>query len=333
MESVRSHAVALSLLAVILSSALASLAKRVADVETLRWAHGYEISSPFHQEALRAAREFERRTAGRYQVRVYPAASLGGELAINESLDLGAIDIIYTGPSIVMPSYLPIGIAEYPFAVDDFEHWQAFRDSDLFAEIATAYGRATERRVLGLTYYGFRHVTANRVIVEPEDMEGLKIRVPNAPLFLVMPLAAGANPTPMPFSEVYLALQQGVVDAQENPLTTILFKRFYEVQSHVNLTGHMCNSLLTVVSQRTVNRLGPEDVALLEEVARASASRASAAIEQRERELTAWFRQRGIVVTEANRAAFRRAVPPAYEGESAIVSREQYARLRAMAGP
>ncbi len=329
-KSLKSHAVALGLFALIAASALATLARRVDDVDTLRWAHVYETSSPYHQQALRVAEEFERRTQGRFRINVYPASSLGNEVAINESLGLGAIDIIYTGPSLVMQRYPPIAISEYPYAVDDYEHWKAYRDSDLFAEVSAAYGQATRRRVLSLVYYGFRHVTANQPIVLPSDMRGLKIRVPNSPMFLIMPESTSANATPMPFSEVYLALQQGVVDAQENPLTTILFKRFYEVQSHINLTGHMCNSLLTVVSQRTLQRLGPRDAAVFEELAQEGARRASDAIAEREQELSTWFRERGVVVVESDRSAFRSAIRPAYEGPSAIASREQYDRLRAL---
>ena len=108
-------------------------------------------------------------------------------------------------------------------------------------------------------------------------------------MFLILPQATGANAAPMPFAEVYLALQQGVVDAQENPLTTIRFQRFHEVQSHINLTGHIVPSLLTLVSLRTLDELGPDDAAILEDVATRAAQRASQEIASNEENLVAWF--------------------------------------------
>lgn len=114
----------------------------------------------------------------------------------------------------------------------------------------------------------------------------MKIRVPNALMFLILPQATGANAAPMPFAEVYLALQQGVVDAQENPLTTIRFKRFHEVQSHINLTGHIAPSPLTLVTPRTLERLGEKKyAALLQDVLARAAQRASENIANNEEEL------------------------------------------------
>ena len=130
----------------------------------------------------------------------------------------------------------------------DFDHWQKFKDGDLFQELSQGYKDATGHEGVSLTYYRARHTTANKKITEPADMKGLKIRVPNAPLYKMFPEAVGANATPMAFAEIYLALQQGVADAQENPLPTIRFKKFYEVQSDINLAGHITDALLTIVS-------------------------------------------------------------------------------------
>ena len=102
-------------------------------------------------------------------------------------------------------------------------------------------------KVLAITYYGERHVTSNKAINKPEDMKGVKIRVPDAPLYTMFPRAVGANPTPIAFAEVYLALQNGTVDAQENPLPTIDAKKFYEVQKFIVLTGHITDALLSIV--------------------------------------------------------------------------------------
>ena len=330
MVNKNNNTVAIALIAIAVLASLLIVLQRTAGQQTLRWPHVYETSSPYHQQALWAAAEFEQQTNGRYKIVVFPASALGNEVAINESLDLGAVDIIYTGGPFVSRSYPPFSLSEYPYTIDDYAHWQAYRDSQLFADIASAYDDIAGRQTIGLTYYGFRHVTANRPIRHPDDLRNLKIRVPNAPLFFVMPDSTGANATPMPFSEVYLALQQGVVDAQENPLPTIRFKRFYEVQSHINLTGHMSNSLLTLASTRTMDKLGPDDSALLERIVWDAARRASDEVARKERELIDWFADQGITVVEADRDAFREAVKPIYEGDNAAVTRAQYDQLRAL---
>ena len=181
--NIREFRIAILISATIAIALLLTLVWRVEDTTTLRWAHVYEISSPYHQHALAAAEEFEELTEGRYRIRVYPASALGNESAINESLALGAVDIIFTGASFVANEYPPIALSDFPYAIESFDHWQTYRDSPLFADIASGFGQATESEVIGLTYYGFRHVTANKPILSPADMQTLKIRVPNAPRF------------------------------------------------------------------------------------------------------------------------------------------------------
>ncbi|GAA6209819.1 sialic acid TRAP transporter substrate-binding protein SiaP [Cognatishimia sp. WU-CL00825] len=294
--------------------------------ETLKWAHVYETGSAYHQVAEWAADEIKERTEGRVEINVFPASTLGKEVEINEGLGLGAVDIIYTGPSFVERYYGPIAISDYPFIMRGWDHWLSYRGSDLFSELSDGYHDATGNQVMGLVYYGQRHVTSNKPILSPADMEGLKIRVPNSPVMLMFPNAVGANPTPMAFSEVYLALQQGVVDAQENPLPTIQFKKFYEVQTNINLTGHILNSLLVIASDSALDRVG-DDAAVVREVLDAAALKASEEINQAELDLVAWFREQGITVNEVDKAPFQDAVKPMLTGEDVPYTMEHFRRL------
>ncbi len=149
----------------------------------------------------------------------------------------------------------------------------------MFAELAEGYRQKSGgHKVLAITYYGERHVTSNKAINKPEDMKGLKIRVPDAPLYTMFPRAVGANPTPIAFAEVYLALQNGTVDAQENPLPTIDAKKFYEVQKYIVLTGHITDALLTIVGEPTWNKLSDADKAIFDAVLKEAAARATAQI-------------------------------------------------------
>lgn len=276
----------------------------------LKWAHVYESGEPYHTEAVWAAEEIKKRTDGRHEVQVFPASQLGNENQINEGLGLGTVDIIYTGVAFAGATYKPIAISNAPYVLRDFDHWKAYRDGALFQRLASGYEDTAGHEVLALTYYGQRHVTANKAINKPEDMKGMKLRVPPAPLFLMFTKSVGANATPIAFAEVYLALQQGTVDGQENPLPTIMAKKFHEVQSHIVLTGHITESLLTIVGGHVWSQLSEEDQKIFGEVLKEAASKATDAIRASEQKLADEFRQLGKTVVEPDREAFRKAAIP-----------------------
>ena len=214
----------------------------------------------------------------------------------------------------------------------DFNHWKAYRDSKLFRDIANGYEGKTKHKVVTLTYYGERMVTANKEIKKPEDMKGMKLRVPPAPLYLMLAKSVGANATPIAFAEVYLALQQGTVDGQENPLPTIMAKKFYEVQSHVMLTGHIVESLLTIVGSHVWPKLSDADKKVFEEVLAQAASKASDEIRTSEQKIADELRKLGKTVVQVDREAFRKAAIPLHNDASAGAgwSRAEYDALQAL---
>lgn len=299
--------------------------------QQLRWAHVYEANEPYHTWAVWVGEQFAQATDGRYTIEVFPASSLGKETDINEGLGLGTVDIIYTGQLFAGRSYGRIAIGGAPFMFRDFDHWQAFRDSDLFQELADGYRDASGNHVVSLTYYGERHVTSNRRIETPDDMRGLKIRVPDAPLYMMFPREVGANPAPIAFAEVYLALQQGVVDAQENPLPTIDAKKFYEVQDYIVLTGHITDALLTIIGGPTWDAMAEEDRDTLVSLIREAAENCTNDIIRLENELVDEFRNRGKEVIEVDRTPFREAVVAAHLGPAATWDQATYDRLQALA--
>jgi tripartite ATP-independent transporter DctP family solute receptor len=298
----------------------------------LRWAHVYEITEPYHTEALWAASEIRKRTNGRFDITVFPASQLGNENQLNEALGFGAIDIIYVGINFVAATYPPLGISGAPFMLRDLDHWKAYRDSKLFSELVQGYDEKTRHKITALTYYGQRHVTANRRISKPEDMQGMKLRVPPAPLFLMFTKSVGADATPIAFSDVYTALQQGLVDGQENPLPTIMAKKFYEVQSHIVLTGHITESMVTVIGSHVWSKLTPDDQKVFAETLKEAAAKATESIEASERILAGEFRKLGVTVVEPDREAFRKAAIPLHNDASvgAGWTRVQYDELQAL---
>lgn len=297
----------------------------------LKFAHVYEVSEPYHKWALWAADELKKRTNGSVTMEVFAASSLGKETDINEGLSLGTVDVIYTGQLFAGRAHGPLAIGGAPYMFRDFGHWQAFAKSDLFKELTDGYKKKTGHDVVAMTFYGERHVTANRAINTPADMKGLKIRVPDAPLYRMFPVAVGANPTPIAFAEVYLALSQGVVDAQENPLTTIQAKKFYEPNKFIMMTGHITDALLMIVGQPAAAKLKPAERDALYAVLREAADNNTKDIVRNEQELAGWFKSQGVTVINVDRKPFRDAVVALHNGKDATWDKATYDRLQAIA--
>ncbi len=297
----------------------------------LKWAHVYEASEPYHKQALWAAAEIRKRTSGRYEIEVFPASTLGKESDINQSLTLGTVDIIYTSQLFAARLYGPLAIGGAPYMFRDFDHWKRYSQSRIFQELADGYfQKSGGNKIVGLTYYGERHVTSNKPINKPEDMKGLKIRVPDAPLYNMFPKAVGANPTPIAFAEVYLALQNGTVDAQENPLPTIDAKKFYEVQKYIVLTGHLTDGLITIVGGPTWKKLSDADRKIFSDVLQEAAHRCTDEITGMEKGLVAEFEKRGKTVIRVDRKPFRDATVKLHNGPDASWPKEVYDRVQAL---
>jgi tripartite ATP-independent transporter DctP family solute receptor len=308
-----------------------ALSAGLAQAQTkLKFAHVYEVSEPYHSAALWAADEIAKRTSNRYAIEVFPASTLGKESDINQGLTLGTVDIIYSGQLFAGRNYGPIAIGGAPYMFRDFNHWKAYGNSGLFQEISEGYLKKSGNKVVAITYYGERHVTSNKEIRTPADMKGLKIRVPDAPLYTMFPRAVGANPTPIAFAEVYLALQSGTVDAQENPLPTIDAKKFYEVQKYIVLTGHITDALLTIIGGPTWNKLSAADKKTFEAVLKEAAARATGEIIENEKKLGAEFEKRGKTVIRVDRKPFREATVKLHNGPDATWDKATYDKLQAL---
>ena len=318
------------LLAAILFAAL-SAAPALAQ-QKLKFAHVYETSEPYHTWALWAAGEIAKRTNGAYTIDVFPASSLGNETQINQALSLGTVDIIYTGQAFAARTYPPLSIGGAPYMFRDFNHWKKYAESPVFWDLAEGYhSKSSGNKIVAAVYYGVRHTTANKPIVKPDDMKGLKLRVPDAPLYIMYPKVVGANATPIAFAEVYLALQNGTVDAQENPLPTILAKKFYEVQSHINLTGHITEMLLVIVSGPLWSRLSIGERQVFQDVFREACAKATAEIAASETRLVGEFHTKyGKTVVKSDRAAFKQAFAKFLVGPDVPWDKALYDKVQAL---
>jgi tripartite ATP-independent transporter DctP family solute receptor len=309
--------------------ALAAMGPAMAQTK-LKWAHVYETSEPYHTSSVWAAQEIKKRTNGRYDVEVFPASSLGKESDINQGLQIGTVDMIISGASFAARSFPRIGVGYYPYTFRDADHLLAYAKSDVFKEMAEGYKAKTGVQMTAVTYYGARHATSNKLFKNCDEMKGIKIRVPDVPAYMALPRACGANPTPIAFAEVYLALQNGTVDAQENPLPTIEAKKFYEVQKNIILTGHIVDSLVTQIAPHVWSKLSDADKKVFTEVTQEAALRATNDIRKREAELVDEFKKKGINVVSVNRDEFRDRVVKAVDMSTMGYDKKYWDRIQAI---
>ena len=296
----------------------------------LKLSHSYEPSTAFHEWALWASEEIEARTDGRYRIEVFPSGALGTEREVEEALTLGTVDLAFVGPGHMAQTYAPISIHLAAFLWRDIDHFLKYPESKTYSEVTTEYMNRSGNRILALTYFGQRHVTSNIELQTPEDFAGLKMRVPPVPIYMIFPNAVGANSTPINFNELYLALQQGVVVAQENPLPTIQAKKFYEVQDYIILTGHMTDGFYTLAGDHVWSMLQDADQTIFREVYAKAALETTKAIIENEKTLVRWFEDQGIEVIEVDRSRFIDAVADSMTGDDLPWTQEQIDELKGL---
>ncbi|GGB43718.1 C4-dicarboxylate ABC transporter substrate-binding protein [Roseibium aquae] len=235
-----------------------------------------------------------------------PAGQLGGERDMIEGLQIGSLDLVITstGP---LGNFVPEVLAiDLPFLFRDYDHARRVLDGEIGQELLDAIG---ENDLVGLawTENGFRHVTnSQRPVTSPADLSGLKLRTMENAVHMAAFEGMGAAPTPMAFPEVFGALQQGVVDGQENPITVITASRFWEVQGYVTLTGHVYSPAIVLASPILFDSLTEEQQGWFREAAAASAAATRAEVDRLEAEGVALMRENGMeVITEIDRAPFQ----------------------------
>ena len=284
----------------------------------LKLGHVGAPGSLFDLAATEFARRVEERSAGRVTIAVFGSSQLGGDEALLQKLKLGTVDIAL--PSTIMSSTIPqFGLFEMPYLVEDREHMKRIEEAVVWPDLAPL-AEAAGYKLLAVWENGFRHITNNvRPIVEPEDLAGIKLRTPRGIWRVKLFQVLGANPTPMAYSEVFMALQTGVMDGQENPFAQIHSGRIHEVQKYLSLTGHVYTPAYVTVGLDRWKRL-PESVrTLVEQVAKETQPFVYETAVRLEEEDLAAMEASGIEVNEADRAAFRAASQPLYDEFAATV--------------
>jgi tripartite ATP-independent transporter DctP family solute receptor len=259
------------------------------------------------------AREVEKRTNGRYKVQNFYSGALGAERESIEAVQLGTLDLTMTstGP---IPNFVPeVAILDIPFLFKDYGHARATLDGPIGQDMLTKFpGKGIVALAWGEN--GFRHMTNNkRPVNSPDDLKGLKMRTMENPVHMQAYKAFGIIPTPMAFTEVFTALQQGTVDGQENPLSVISAAKFDQVQKYMTLTGHVYSPALILMNKGKWDKLSAADKAAFAESAKEAVKANRARIDEDERKAVADLQSKGMtVVLVVDKSKFQSTLGPTF---------------------
>ena len=259
------------------------------------------------------AREVEKRTNGRYKVQTFYSGALGAERESVEGVQLGTLDLTLTstGP---LPNFVPeVAILDIPFLFRDYAHARAVLDGPIGQELLAKF---PPKGMVGLAWAenGFRHMTNSKHPVnQPDDLKGLKMRTMENPIHIEAYRQFGIQPTPMAFTEVFTALQQGTVDGQENPLSVITSAKLDQVQKYLSLTGHVYSPAIFLMNKAQWDRLSDADKQAFLEAAREGVKANRARVDEDERKAVADLRAKGMnVVENLDKTKFQAVLAPVY---------------------
>lgn len=286
----------------------------------LRFGHIANENDIWHQAAVRFAEEVENRSDDRIEVRVYPNEQVGGERDMIISILTGSLDMTITGESLLNWSVPNAVLIATPYAIRDSDHLRKIADGPIGEAIADQVLEVTGLRPVAWFERGARNLTSNRPVTHPDDLQGMTIRVPDVSMFVAAWSALGARPTPMAFSEVFTALQQTTIHAQENPLALIRSAGFYEVQDYVNLTEHVKGWIYVVIGDEQLQSLPGDLQRIVKESAEAmQAYQHELYLEQLEKDFV-FLKEQGMTFVEVDKEAFeervRAAVRQSLSGEA-----------------
>lgn len=283
-------------------------------VYKLRMGFTPNTSSNEYKAAEYFANNLKEKSNGQVQVELFPGAQLGDDRSMLEQISAGVLDMGFAEMGRFNIFFPEAQVYSLPYVIQDFDHMKkATFDTEFGKNLQKKISDNLNIEILSQAYNGTRETTANKPINSLEDMKGLKIRVPKADANLEYAKNTGASPTPMAFSEVYLALQTNSVDGQENPLSAIRAQKFYEVQKYLAMTNHILNDQLYLVSNSTMKKLPKDLQELVKQEAESAAQYHTKLFMDEEASLLDFFKEQGLTVTYPDLGPFRDAMQPFYD--------------------
>ena len=287
-------------------AALAAVTAMPALAETkLKLAHVADPSHPVHAAALTFARVAADLSDGDIAVSVFPNSQLGKAAEAMEGVQLGTVDISIDALGALSAYHPAAGIDSMPYAFKDANHYMSVWDGPVGKEMKDLFASDTNFRILGHLFRGTRELTSNVEVRSMKDLAGLKMRVTPIKERLETWRAFGAAPTPMAWSEVFTSLQQGVIDAQENPVAVALSQKLYEVQKYLILTSHMANGFTFILNEEKFQAMSMQNQLALRGAALAAAAEFSAKVEADRETTIAKLKDLGMEVIEIDQTPFR----------------------------
>lgn len=259
-----------------------------AEERTLTLAHSYTEDQPQHACGAQVIADEVAAADVGLTVEIFSSSQLGGDADRVASVASGDIDIDIQGASALGAIYEPISVLDAAYAFDGPEHLAAFLESDDSNTLIDGFKEASGIQALGVWSAGGRQFTANTAIRTPEDLEGLRVRFPGSPQFLMNAKALGAEATEVAYEELYLALQQGTVDGQENPITNLKAQNLPEVQDVLSMSNHQLNTNVVIMSPVWDELSTEQQDALTSAVDTAVASVTDCVAEEEEATLQEW---------------------------------------------
>lgn len=290
------------------------LARLEAQTITLKLAHMVSTSAHYHIGSLELSRLIQERTKGTVKIDIFPAGQLGkGERELVEGLQIGTIDLVVTSTGPIGGFVPQMLVVDLPFLFRDNSHVDKVLDGPIGESLLNELLKAG---IKGLAFWenGFRNLTNNkRPINRPEDVKGLKIRTMENEVHMDAFRNLGADPTPMAWGEVYTALQQGVIDGQENPIGIIRTHKIYEVNKHLALTGHVYSPALLLINEKKFKGFSPELQKIFIETGREAARFERKFNRESEAKWLEELKGFGMQITNPDKILFQKATEPTYK--------------------
>lgn len=295
----------------------------------MKLGHGTATDSLYHIGATKFAELVEKKTGGKIKVEIFPNGQLGHDRDLTEGMALGTIQAGAIGSEPLVSWAPKLKIVNLPYLFMSREHAYKVLDGPLGQEMTASL---PAKGVRNLAYFenGFRQMTnSKKPINTPEDLKGLKIRVPQSPVSIAIFKALGANPTPMSFGELYTALQQKTVDGQENPLSLINSSKFYEVNKYISITNHIYSPFLLIVSEKWYTSLSPDLQKAVQEAANEARDYERKVSAQQEKDLIDQLKEKGALINTPDITLFRKATADVHKEFDNDYGTDFYAKILA----